>query len=96
MATLVHSKASSPASLAARAVGSRTVLRGVVSAWRKFVWYVRQVTGDAAYENYLRCKARRAANGYAPLPDEPSKPVSEQEFYLETIRRQYSRISRCC
>jgi hypothetical protein len=72
----------------------RTALGSATSFLGKVLWYVRQVSGDAAYENYLRCKARRAAvSAEAGLGDEL---VSEKEFYLENIRRQYSRISRCC
>ena len=52
----------------------------------KFLWWwLRQVTGDAAYENYLR-SCRRAAS---PI-------MSREEFFLDSLRRRYSTISRCC
>jgi Selenoprotein, putative len=47
------------------------------------VWgFVRAVSGDAAYDIYLR----RA----------PRHPMSRQAFYLDALERRYSRIDRCC
>ncbi len=43
---------------------------------------VRVATGDAAYETYL------AHAGDAPL--------SREAFYLDALRRRYSRPNRCC
>ncbi len=57
---------------------------------RKFRWYVRQISGDAAYDNYLRhvreakCRHHEAA------------PLSREQFYLDSLRRRYSGVSRCC
>lgn len=55
--------------------------------------WLRHVSGDAAYENYLRCARRYAASegsaGSAAL-------LSPAEFYLDAIRRRYSGVSRCC
>jgi uncharacterized short protein YbdD (DUF466 family) len=48
-------------------------------------WWLRQVLGDAAYENYLRS----ARSGASPL-------MSREEFFLDSLRRRYSTISRCC
>jgi hypothetical protein len=70
------------------------------------IWsWIRQVSGDAAYENYLRSKYRiadvacaesrtvhagcRAHTTSAPL-------LTRREFYLDALRRRYSTISRCC
>jgi uncharacterized short protein YbdD (DUF466 family) len=53
-------------------------------------WWLRQVLGDAAYENYLR-SAKRHLN----TPGE-GKPLSAEEFYLDALRRRYSGVSRCC
>ena len=53
--------------------------------------WLRQVTGDAAYENYLRAIQRDAAPAAAA-----NAPFSSQEFYLDALRRRYSTISRCC
>ena len=43
---------------------------------------LRILTGDAAYDAYL------ARAGGAPL--------SREAFYLDTLRRRYSRPNRCC
>jgi uncharacterized short protein YbdD (DUF466 family) len=52
-------------------------------------WYLRQVSGDAAYENYLH--SRRGTNRAACAP-----PASPGEFYLESLARRYTRPNRCC
>jgi len=54
----------------------------VLSA-RAWAW-LRAVSGDDAYEAYV---ARAARPGAAP---------TRQEFYLDRLRRKYSRLSRCC
>jgi uncharacterized short protein YbdD (DUF466 family) len=51
-----------------------------------WVW-LRQVSGDAAYENYLRSAASHPDSG---------SPLSRAEFYLDSVRRRYSTVSRCC
>lgn len=74
-----------------------TIARGWQSlgagARRAWSW-LRQVSGDAAYENYLRCARRKTLPGAA----ERSAPVllSPAEFYLDALRRRYSGVSRCC
>jgi uncharacterized short protein YbdD (DUF466 family) len=67
----------------AKAVG---LLRG---AWS----WVRQVSGDAAYENYLRCITRHSDIGASAAP---APLLSRAEFYLDSLRRRYSTVSRCC
>ena len=73
------------------------------NAW---LW-LRQVTGDAAYENYLRSNRRalQAAVALAdPCPGRAShltpaasaQPLTREQFYLDALRRRYSTISRCC
>lgn len=47
--------------------------------WR----FVREWSGDAAYETY----AARAGAG---------ERLSREAFYLDALRRRYSRPSRCC
>jgi uncharacterized short protein YbdD (DUF466 family) len=54
----------------------------VLSA-RAWAW-LRAVSGDDAYEAYVA--------GIAP----PGAVPTRQEFYLDRLRRQYSRINRCC
>jgi len=62
------------------------------------VWFwLRQVSGDAAYENYLRHNgacARDEAVWRGSAASAP--PLSRAEFYLDSLRRRYSTISRCC
>jgi len=44
---------------------------------------VREWSGDAAYDTY----AARVGRG---------ERVSREAFYLESLRRRYSRPTRCC
>jgi hypothetical protein len=44
---------------------------------------LREWSGDAAYETYLA----RAGDG---------PRLSREAFYLDSLRRRYSRPSRCC
>jgi hypothetical protein len=70
------------------------------------IWsWIRQVSGDAGYENYLR-SARRVAEmaraGSCASPAGSSTYASSaalltrEEFYLHALRRRYSTVSRCC
>ena len=59
-------------------------------AWR----WLRQVTGDAAYENYLR--GIRAGRPQSSSTKASHLPMSRSEFYLDSLRRRYSTPSRCC
>ena len=54
-------------------------------------WWVRQVSGDAAYENYLQWARRVAPRSGACGP-----ALSREEHYLDALRRRYSGVSRCC
>ena len=60
--------------------------RIVGSLKRAWSW-LRQVTGDAAYDNYLRHAVRNK---------EGRPSLSRAEFYQESLRRRYSSVSRCC
>ena len=51
-------------------------LRGL---WR----FLREASGDAAYETYVH----RAA---------PGPRLTREEFYLDGLRRRYERAGRCC
>ena len=65
-------------------------LTGLTSAAQYFArawWFLRQVTGDAAYENYLRRAARHSHS--CPV-------LTREEFYLDALRRRYTGVSRCC
>ncbi len=62
-------------------MGIFTRVRGALrTAW----WWLREVSGDAAYENYLRRITDR------------SEVLSGEEFYLEGLERRYACVSRCC
>jgi uncharacterized short protein YbdD (DUF466 family) len=75
--------------------------------WPRNIWgWIRQVSGDAAYENYLR-SARRMADvarvgartthaGCCSTHATSAQPLSRSEFYLDALRRRYSTVSRCC
>jgi uncharacterized short protein YbdD (DUF466 family) len=82
-----------------------TTRQPFVNALRGAWSWLRQVTGDAAYENYLRHASQRAQTG-APggarnaalrgAPAAGTPPLSRAEFYLDSLRRRYSTVSRCC
>lgn len=58
--------------------------------------WLRQVTGDAAYDNYLRSRQRANASD-SPAPAlAGNEPLSRADFYLDSLRRRYSTVSRCC
>jgi uncharacterized short protein YbdD (DUF466 family) len=59
--------------------------------------WLRQVTGDAAYDNYLRSMRRAAVCDSPAHPGAAADaPLSRADFYLDALRRRYSTISRCC
>jgi uncharacterized short protein YbdD (DUF466 family) len=61
-------------------------------ALRKAWQWLREVTGDAAYENYLRhCAANESRADSSAL-----KKMTRAEFYSDALRRKYSTINRCC
>jgi len=60
-----------------------------MNPFTKLWWWFRQITGDAAYENYLA--HRRIA------PQEHSTAaMTRDQFYADSLRRKYSTINRCC
>jgi uncharacterized short protein YbdD (DUF466 family) len=56
--------------------------RGLRAVWRG----VREWSGDAAYEIYLRSAEKHGC----------AMRLSREEFYVEQLKRKYSRVSRCC
>jgi uncharacterized short protein YbdD (DUF466 family) len=54
---------------------------------RQFWRGVREWCGDAAYERYLRSKARL---------DSSEQTLTAEEFYVEQVNRRFSRPNRCC
>lgn len=85
-----------------------TIVRALVLRVPRNIWsWLRQVSGDAAYENYLRstrrvARAEVARAGSCTMPAGCSTlptsalPLTREEFYLQALRRRYSTISRCC
>jgi uncharacterized short protein YbdD (DUF466 family) len=65
-------------------------LERVREALRNAWWMVRQITGDAAYENYV------AARWQGRRSEGCERRMTEEEFYVDSIRRRYSQVSRCC
>ena len=68
---------------------------GLQSLW----WWLRQMSGDAAYENYLQCIRRKPPS----VPREKccddaqaGEILSREAFYKEGLRRRYNSVSRCC
>ena len=83
----------------------------IVRNWSRTAWvWIRQVSGDAAYENYLRSTRRIARTGEEVARVDSrtmqagcrsthatsAQPLSRSEFYLDALRRRYSTVSRCC
>jgi Selenoprotein, putative len=69
---------------------SSKIRSAAANLWHGF----RQATGDAAYESYLRSKSRK--NLLITENPVATPPLSQQDFYLDSLRRKYSTINRCC
>jgi uncharacterized short protein YbdD (DUF466 family) len=65
-------------------------IRRMRETLRRAWWMVRQITGDAAYENYVGAKEQ--ARGSLGC----ERKMTQEEFYVDSLRRRYSRVSRCC
>jgi len=85
-----------------------TIVRALVLRVPRNIWsWIRQVSGDSAYENYL-LSTRRVARaemvraGSCTMEAGCSThvtsalPLTREEFYLHALRRRYSTVSRCC
>ena len=59
---------------------------GFAAMFRGLWQGLREWSGDAAYETYVRC-ARKQLTAHV---------LSREEFYVEQLKRKYSRVSRCC
>ena len=79
----------------------------IVRNWSRTAWvWIRQVSGDAAYENYLRSTrhiadlarvdSRTMQPGCCSTHATSAQPLTREEFYLHALRRRYSTVSRCC
>ena len=64
-------------------VSAKAVFRWLRRFWRG----LREWSGDAAYDSYLRaCETKRCKH----------TPLTPVEFYVEQLNRRYSRLNRCC
>lgn len=61
------------------------VRRAVGSALRGLWSVLRELSGDSAYETYLAHARRRG-----------EQALTREQFYLDSVGRRYSRLSRCC
>ncbi|MGC1684708.1 MAG: YbdD/YjiX family protein [Candidatus Acidiferrales bacterium] len=64
-------------------------MNSLMSPFKKLWWWLRQITGDAAYENYL--SHRRMSP-----QDRSTAAMTREQFYADSLRRKYSTINRCC
>jgi uncharacterized short protein YbdD (DUF466 family) len=69
--------------------------RGICFSLGHLWWWLRQVSGDAAYENYLRV-VQRPPSGTACGGTPDSRLLTREEFYLDLLRRRYTGVTRCC
>ncbi|MGA8103678.1 MAG: YbdD/YjiX family protein [Candidatus Acidiferrales bacterium] len=58
--------------------------------FEKLWWGFRQMSGDAAYDVYLRHWRRCGA------AEKTQRLLTRKEFYLERIQQRYRTPSRCC
>lgn len=69
-------------------VGARSGASVAVRSWRAIWWYLREVTGESAYDRYVEHERR----------DHPDRPVASRRAFerkrqdLENLRPQ----QRCC
>ena len=75
---------------------SPRVLPKLMEVVRAVCWWLRQVFGDAAYENYVRRTSNDATSGHQTCDHVSQGTVSEEEFYLDRLRRKHNTVNRCC
>jgi len=74
--------------MSGRAVAKPAKTPARIAAIASRVWLgLREWCGDAAYERYLKSRARHSC---------AAKVLSPEEFYLEQLHKRYSKVSRCC
>lgn len=75
-----------------KAIDSEARRLSTLGAALRGAWsWLRQVSGDAAYDNYIRFARPIGDCGMSAAP-----VLSPAEFYLDSLRRRYAGISRCC
>jgi uncharacterized short protein YbdD (DUF466 family) len=66
----------------------RGIEMAILTHWLTAFWrYLREVSGDDAYERYVaHCAAHHAGEA----------PMSPKEYFAERQRRKWSGVTRCC
>ena len=80
-------------------VGVRKAASGLSilkAALRAVWWWLRQIFGDAAYENYTRHVLNHPDCGQRGHTLCEQREFSEKEFYLDRLRRKHNTVNRCC
>ena len=71
-----------------RSAGRRMSAVAAVVRWSGAAWrYLREVSGDDAYERYLAHHAAHHAG---------EKPMSPKQYFAERQRQKWSGVTRCC
>ena len=70
-------------------MGERLMLRKVKAFWR----IVRRLSGDDAYEQYLKHYARHHQAG---TTHDVHPPVSKADFFKQWQDEKWSGVKRCC
>jgi uncharacterized short protein YbdD (DUF466 family) len=74
--------------MSGRGAGRGRAARTTLVRWAGGVWrYLREVSGDDAYERYLAHHA--AQHGGAT-------PMTPKEYFAERQRQKWSGVTRCC
>ena len=68
----------------------------LVRIFRGYWWWQRQVSGDAAYENYVLRATCETSGQTGCGHSDAEKIMSAEQFYLDRLRREHSRVNRCC
>lgn len=57
---------------------------------------LRQLSGDDAYERYLKAYARHTAHGCGCIHEVGAAPLSKKEFFKQWQDHKWQGINRCC
>lgn len=80
-------------------VGVRKAASGLSmlrAAFRAVWWWLRQIFGDAAFENYTQHVSKHPVSGQEGHIHCGQREFSEKEFYLDRLRRKHNTVNRCC
>ncbi|WP_020563351.1 YbdD/YjiX family protein [Methylosarcina fibrata] len=66
----------------------------MVSAFKRIWQGLRRLSGDDAYERYLKHHAEHRCLSYGHEAGEP--PLSKAEFFKQWQERKWNGINRCC